>query len=468
MANKSLLTYNAQVTAVEQAYFYPSAVLPYATSINLGTLYCFLASTLPWEDDNDPPEPKQDQKYIKQVFKNIFATKRITSGDISPVIQRVNWTTGTTYDYYQDDVDMMARDTNGYLYKNFYVKNRYDQVFKCLWNNNDNPATDEPYFEPGTYGTNNIYAGTDSYKWKYMYTIDTGLKVKFMDAEWMPIPIGANTPNPEISSAGAGSIDVINILDGGTGYDAANSVLRVTITGDGTNAEATLSSTQITAGAITDVTITNPGKNYTYANVTITGTAANGSSMGSGVVAIAPTSPVGGHAFDPVSELGCAHVMFAVEFIRDEDGKIPTDNNYYQVGLILNPTTKQYPTIPANTSVFRTTTDLTVSPGFGTYADDEYVFQVATPGDSFENAIFKATVLSFNTSTNTVKLINIVGSPVVNAPLYGNTSGTTRTLLSVDYPIYSLLSGYMLYIENRSGVQRSSDGIEQYKFVLGY
>ena len=190
--------------------------------------------------------------------------------------------------------------------------------------------------------------------------------------------------------------------------------------------------------------------------------------MGSGVVAIAPTSPVGGHAFDPVSELGCAHVMFAVEFVRDEDGKIPTDNNYYQVGLILNPTTKQYPTIPANTSVFRTTTDLTVSPGFGTYADDEYVFQVATPGDSFENAIFKATVLSFNTSTNTVKLINIVGSPVVNAPLYGNTSGTTRTLLSVDYPIYSLLSGYMMYIENRSGVQRSDDGIEQYKFVLGY
>ena len=215
-------------------------------------------------------------------------------------------------------------------------------------------------------------------------------------------------------------------------------------------------------------TITSPGKNYTYANVTITGTAANGASMGSGAIAIAPTSPVGGHGFDPVSELGCAHVMFSVEFIRDEDGKIPTDNNYYQVGLLVNPTTKQHPTIPANSSVYRTTTDMIVSPGFGTYSDDEYVFQVATPGDSIDNALFKATVLSFNTSTNSVKLINMVGTPIINASLYGNSSGTTRTLLSVDSPTYSLLSGYMTYIENRSGVERSPDGIEQYKFVLGY
>jgi len=468
MAKKSLLTYNAQVDAVQQAYYFPSAVLPYATDVNLGTLYCFLASTLPWEDDDNPPVPTQDQKYIKQVFKNIFAVKRITSGDISPVVERIDWTANTVYDYYRDDVDMTNRDENGFLYKKFYVKNRYDQVFKCLWNNNDGESTDEPYFEPGTYGTNNIYAGTDNYKWKYMYTIDTGLKVKFMDSEWIPIPLGENTPNPETSSAGAGSIDVINILDGGTGYDAANSVLTVTITGDGTNAEATLSSSQIANGTITDITVTNAGKNYTFANVTITGTAANGSSMGAGVIAIAPASPVGGHSFDPVSELGCAHVMFAVEFNGDEDGKIPTDNNYYQVGLITNPTTKEHPTIPANSSVYRTTTDLVVSPGFGTYSDDEYVFQVATPGDPFSKATFTATVLSFNTSTNTVKLINMVGTPVINAPLYGNSSGTTRTLLSVDSPTYSLLSGYMTFIENRSGVQRSADGIEQYKFVLGY
>ena len=38
MANKSLLTYGAKVSAVEQAYYFPSVVLPYATNSNLGTL----------------------------------------------------------------------------------------------------------------------------------------------------------------------------------------------------------------------------------------------------------------------------------------------------------------------------------------------------------------------------------------------------------------------------------------------
>ena len=62
----------------------------------------------------------------------------------------------------------------------------------------------------------------------------------------------------------------------------------------------------------------------------------------------------------------------------------------------------------------------------------------------------------------------MVGTPTINASLYGNSSGTTRTLLAIDSPAYSLLSGYLMYVENRSGVQRSPDGIEQYKFVLGY
>ena len=468
MTTESLLTYGAKVSSVEQGYYYPSAVLPYSTNQPLATIYCFLARTLPWPDDNNPPAPTQDQRYIKETFKNIFVVKRITSGDISPVIERKDWTANTTYDFYQDNVDMLATDANGFLIKNFYVRNKYDQVFKCLWNANSAPSTVEPYFEPGTYNTNNIFQGVDDYKWKYIYTVDTGLKVKFMDQTWMPVTATTNTPNPLLTSAGAGSIDVINVTNGGSGYDLTTSVITVTITGDGNGATASVTTNEIVGGVVTDIIVDNPGSNYTYANVTITGTAANGASVGSGAVAIAPASPVGGHGFDPMSELGCSHVMYTCEFDGSESGKIPTDNNYYQVGLIVNPTTKQNPSVPANGSIYKTSTDLIVAPGFGTFAEDEYVFQVPTIGDSLSSATFVGTVLSFDTSTNTVKLINITGNPVLNAPLYGNSSGTTRTLLATEYPTYSLLSGYMTYIENRSGVERSPDGIEQYKIVLGY
>jgi len=40
--------------------------------------------------------------------------------------------------------------------------------------------------------------------------------------------------------------------------------------------------------------------------------------------------------------------------------------------------------------------------------------------------------------------------------------------LSYSSPKFVLSSGNILSIENRTGVQRSTDGIEQFRFVLGY
>jgi hypothetical protein len=351
---------------------------------------------------------------------------------------------------------MLELNENGNLIKQFYVKNKYDQIFKCLWNNNDSVAVDEPFFEPGSYGTNGIFTGSnDSYKWKYIYTIDLGLKVKFMDDTWMPVSAGSNTPNPLISSSGAGSIDVINLFDGGSGYDTTNAIITVTITGDGSGAAAVATASN---GEITGITVTSIGSNYTFANVAIT------SALGSGAIAYANTSPVGGHGFDPISELGCAHVMITSEFNGTENNTIPVDVDFHQVGIIVNPTTRGLSPKPANGTIYRTTTDVIVAPGFGVYQEDEIVYQ----GDNLQSSTFYARVLSFNTSTNVLYLINTVGTPTLSAPLIGNTSSVVRTLLSSTTPVFTLLSGHIIFIENRTGVERSSDGIEQFRFVLGF
>jgi hypothetical protein len=461
MANQNLLSYGSKVNSVEQITYSPVSVRAPYYDKPITTTYCFLAKVDPWTDDNAPPVPTQDQKSIKKVFKNIFAVKKISSGDISPVITRVNWTNGVTYDYYQDDVDMFELDGSGNNVYNYYVKNRYDQVFKCLWNNNDSASTIEPYFEPGTYTSNNLFIGADGYKWKYVYTIDVGSKVKFMDTVWMPVPTGTLTPNPLQANpttnlyAGAGSIDVINVLNTGSGYDPANSTITVTITGDGSNAVAT---PVVSGGHIVDILVTNPGRNYTYANVTISST------LGANVVAIAPTSPVGGHSFDPASELGCAHVMMVAEFNGSENNYIPTDIDYHQVGLIINPTSLSTSPAAANNSLYKTTVDFVVASGFGGFTNDEYIYQ----GTSLETATFTGMVLSFDAATNVIRVLNTTGTPTTNGPIFGNTSKTTRTLLSYTMPNFTLFSGYMAFIENRTGIQRSPDGIEQFKFVLGY
>ena len=159
--NQSLLAYGSKISSVEDVYFSPVAKV---SGQQLASLYCFIGNVTPWPDGT-PPVPTQDQYSLKQTLRNMIAAKLINTAQISPVVQRINWTSGTTYAYYDDRIDMFALDQNGYLINSFYVMNTYNQVFKCLWNNNGQSSTAMPYFQPGSYNTNNIYQGVDGYKW---------------------------------------------------------------------------------------------------------------------------------------------------------------------------------------------------------------------------------------------------------------------------------------------------------------
>lgn len=485
--NLNILTYQSKVVYVEQEYYTPTVIIP-ATGRPISLPYAFFSKVDPWPLDATtnselPAQPTQDQKYLKSVYKNIFFVKQILSGDISPVIERIDWTSGTQYSYYQDNIDMMELNVNGLLVNQFYVRNIYNQIFKCLWNASGAPSTVMPYFQPGNYGTNGIFVGADNYKWHYMFTIATGDQVNFMDSSWIPVRITtgdsattilnplASNPNTGIP-AGSGDIEVINITNGGSGYNTSN-VITVTITGDGTaangapftSASAVVTASQIVAGAITDITITDAGRNYTYANVTIT------SDSGSGATAVVPVSPVGGHGFDPISELGCHHIMMTVELKGDENGNLPTNIDYAQVGILINPLAHSTYPYAANGVSYNTSTPITVASGAGSYSNDEVVQQVDPVTGKL---LFSGTVLNFSyslsTLTNVVQLINTTGTPTLNLGLTG-TSGCSRTVINVPNdttPDFIRYSGYIAYIENRASVQRSIDGIEQFKFVLGY
>jgi hypothetical protein len=104
-----------------------------------------------------------------------------------------------------------------------------------------------------------------------------------MDTIWMPVPVGANTIVAGITAGGCGNIDIIGVVNGGSNYDPANSVITVSITGDGTGAVATAESVN---GVITNIIVTNQGSNYTHANSTIV------SASGSGAILTSPVSPI--------------------------------------------------------------------------------------------------------------------------------------------------------------------------------
>jgi hypothetical protein len=65
--------------------------------------YYFLGKTLQWSDEAAPPYPVDSYAYERLVRDDIITMKSISTSDVSFVIPRVNWTTNTIYDMYDDE-----------------------------------------------------------------------------------------------------------------------------------------------------------------------------------------------------------------------------------------------------------------------------------------------------------------------------------------------------------------------------
>ena len=460
-ANTGVVTYGGLTHEVNQYYDSVVVQLP-GTGHTKTTKYCFLSRVDPWDDpttaqdeEKTPPAPILTPQNIKNVYKNMFVIKRVYPSDMSPMTDRIDWTLNAVYDYYRDDIDILIRGTDKRFVHKFFVKNRFDQVFKCLWNNNGAVSTDEPYFAPGQMSENLVYFGADGYKWIYLYTIEGDRKQKFLDTDWMPLPL-ANTAGFGANTVNAGNIPVACVFDGGSNYYSANTFVTIT----GANTSTATAIPVIENGTIKDILITDPGSGYITANVHIT------SPTGANANAWVFVSPPNGHGSDPFEEFGARNIMVTSTFSGDEAGLIPTDIKYRQIGFVINPSSPSSYPWQCEKSIYSLSTDLVVSNGFDEYVSDEIVYQ--TPDGTRANATFSATVLDFIPETNRLRLINTYGTANTNMTVTGVTSGSIRTVLSVSNPDFTMYSGYITYIENREGTQRSPDGSEQVRLIVGF
>ena len=84
--------------------------------------YYFVGKTLAWVDEATPPPAVDSGAYEKECRNEIIAFKEITPSDISYVIPRINWTSGVSYDIYDDQYSSEIQGLNlvsgGTLYAN--------------------------------------------------------------------------------------------------------------------------------------------------------------------------------------------------------------------------------------------------------------------------------------------------------------------------------------------------------------
>lgn len=171
--------------------------------------YVFAAKHTPYANNSDAviPVPGDSVKMnVRDIYNNLLFGKRVLPTDIESLIVRYNYVSNFVYTQYDDtETDLF----NKFFYAGVQDGSNY-HVYKCLYNNMGIESNAAPS------GTDiNPFETSDGYIWKYMYTANSSMMDKFATDAYIPL-----TPNTTVvANAVTGSIEVINIEDGGLGYD---------------------------------------------------------------------------------------------------------------------------------------------------------------------------------------------------------------------------------------------------------
>lgn len=350
-------------------------------------------------DAATPFTPQDRIDDLHEAYQNMIGMKKIASSDVSHIVPRHTWSTGTTYTAWDSD-DSAIYD------KAFYIITSEFKVYKCI------TASGASTVEP-THINTDPTAESDGYIWKYMYTITVTDSEKFLTTSYMPVSTQFKPVTATVNGAVSNSVNVT--LDAGEN----NEFIKVgqLVTGSGISGSVTVatkpSATSITLSAAqsisdgvtltfgrlasTDVNyanqtaqmdsgdtsktavagierieVTNAGSGYTSAptvtingdgsgavatatvsggnitGITISSEANKGDNYtvaeivitggsGSNGAARAVIAPPGGHGTDPISELGAFYVAVNTQLSGSESGDLTVGNDFRQVTLIKEP-----------------------------------------------------------------------------------------------------------------------------------
>ena len=262
---------------------------------------------------------------------------------------------------------------------------------------------------------------------------------------------------PALQSAVEGAA-VSGTLDRATitapGKDYAQGDVQISVTGDGSGAEASAYVNSAT-GALTEIRVTNPGSGYSYADIVITNTSA----PGTGATARAVISPQGGHGSNAVRELFAHNLGLTVSFSDNDNRDLILGNDFRQIGLIKNITTPGDVVYTTNTATACHIVNVAAGQPSNYAADDIITtddggkFRVIQIDETNRNIYMTAEIpliTNSSTLTNSTQSISSLSINSYTAPEVKNSSGE------------------IIYLDNRSPVIRSADQVEQVKALIRF
>lgn len=404
--------------------------------------YLFVARAQAWTpSDTSVPTPQDRLSDEYDAWSNAIALKRIASSQVSHCAPRYNWVSGTTYSEYDDQDSALST-------KQYYVVTDELNVYKCI-----QAGAGASVVKPtGTATTISNTPGADGYRWKFMFTIAGNDVNKFLTNSFVPVKqlsVDDGSIQWNVQSASVdGAIHRIRVTNGGSGYASAPTV---NIVGDGTGATATA---VISGGVVTAINMTTVGSGYSRALVTLSGGTPSVAATARAVI-----SPQGGHGSNPITELGGFYVMTQVLLEgADGSGDFIIDNDYRQLGIVRNPFDF------GTTSVATSTTKSALS----------IINHGSTTGGSFSKdaeitgGTSGARAFVASTGTGVVKIYqnDTTGYVAFQVGEIITQGAVSASISSLTDPEIEKYSGEVVYIENRSPVNRASNQTEDVRLVI--
>ena len=425
-------------------------------SAGAGNYYIGIGKSEDWNATDTAPTVLNSLREQRNFRLGLQSVK--SAEDVSFVVPRNNWVSGTTYSAYDDN--QVDYPTNAY-----YVLTDDDRVYICLQQGRNIAGESvASTIKPNDTGSAS-FKTADGYIWKFLYTLSATAKAKFLSSNFVPVKLQGLTDSNSVASeieqellqdsAIVGQIANISITDGGTGYTSAPTIA---IVGNGDSATATAI---VSGGSIVDIKLDsngigkiNHGYGYDYANVTITG------GSGSGGEARANLSTKFGFAGDARDDLKSSSLMFNTKPAGTESGKFLVGQDFRQVALIKNP------------KVPSTDSDYTQASGLGllkmTFSAVTQAFtadRTISGGTSNAKALvdtFDSDFLYYHQTEETGFTAFTNGEAISEDD--GSGAGTADSAAVT--PDINRLTGDILYIENRAAIDRSAEQTEDIKVIV--
>lgn len=424
--------------------------------------YIGLGRSEVWDSADTAPTPKNTARDQRNLGLSLQSIK--TVADKSLVVPRYNWSSGSTYSAYNDNIA-------GHPLSPYYVLTDENHVYICLQPGRNAAGSSVTSTVKPTGTSGNAFKTADGYVWKFLYSIGALTAAKFLSSNFLPVDFVATTDSDSPASiieqkgiqdaAVGGEIVGYTVTAGGSGYTSTPSAA---IVGNGTGAKATVT---VSGGAVSKVDVYDSsgtqvfGSGYDYANLTLTG------GGGTGAVVRPIIGPKSGFGADPRDDLRAKAIMFNSKPDGTEEGDFVIGNDFRQVTLIKNPLKYTDSDFVATTgNGLRRLNLQTITTAF---SPDKTIIGATSQAKAYIDKIDSDNIF-FHQNETTGFISFQEGESISETDGSGAgvlaASGDDADSDAFVNGEFNPLTGDILYIDNRAAVTRSADQTEDIKIVI--